>query len=162
LKSTGRHLLVEYHDCSREVLNDLGAIENLMCNAALAAKATVVGKVFHPFFPHGVSGVVVVEESHLSIHTWPEHGYAAVDFFTCGDCVPEQAHQVLFEGLEARTAEVMHVTRGMLPGPRSMSISEHRVDAPNQEDDCHGERGVCPRRAEASTSLVAMSCQGRR
>lgn len=162
MKATGRHLLVEYHDCSREVLNDLETIEKLMCKAAKAAKATVVGKVFHPFFPHGVSGVVVVEESHLSIHTWPEHGYAAVDFFTCGECVPEKAHQVLLTGLEAQTAEVMHVTRGLLPGPRSMSISEHRVDSPGESDEGHGEEKNCISRSEVSSAAAVMSCMGRR
>ncbi len=93
-----------------------------MTAAAEAAEATVVGTVFHPFSPQGISGVVVIEESHLSIHTWPEHGYAAVDFFTCGECLPERAHEVIKEGLSAATSEAMMVIRGMLPGPHSMQI----------------------------------------
>ena len=163
LKATGRHLLVEYHECNREVLNNLNTVETLMCTAAKAAKASVVGSVFHPFVPHGVSGVVVIEESHLSIHTWPEHGYAAVDFFTCGECIPEKAHEVLLKGLDARSAEIMHVKRGMLPGPQSMSVSEHRVEERTekpQESQCEDTlRGVS---SPLGPSTTAMSCMGRR
>ncbi|RMH41726.1 MAG: adenosylmethionine decarboxylase, partial [Deltaproteobacteria bacterium] len=84
LDTRSRHVLAEYHGCDPAVLDDRGTIEPLMRRAAQAAGATVVGSMFHEFAPQGVSGVVVVEESHLSIHTWPEYGYAAVDFFTCG------------------------------------------------------------------------------
>jgi S-adenosylmethionine decarboxylase len=116
LKAFGRHLLVEYRDCDRGTLDDLDGIEDAMRRAAVEADATVVASVFHPFSPQGVTGVVVVEESHLSIHTWPEHGYAAVDFYTCGDCEPQRAHDFLREFLGARRAEVLHIDRG-LPGP---------------------------------------------
>lgn len=84
-----------------------------MNQAAKAARTNIVASVFQPFEPQGVTGVVVVEESHLSIHTWPEVGYAAVDFFTCGDSIPEMAHRVLAEGLRAEHAEVIFVDRGM-------------------------------------------------
>src|SRR4051812_17412892 len=92
LNTRGRHLMVEYTGCDRQVLNDLKRIETLMNEAAIAARANVVSSVFQPFSPQGVTGVVVVEESHLSIHTWPECGYAAVDFYTCGEAMPELAH----------------------------------------------------------------------
>jgi S-adenosylmethionine decarboxylase proenzyme len=95
------------------VLDDLKRIEALMNQAAKAARTNIVASVFQPFEPQGVTGVVVVEESHLSIHTWPEHGYAAVDFFTCGESIPELAHRVLAEGLRAERAEVIFVDRGM-------------------------------------------------
>ena len=102
-----------------------------MREAAIAAGTTVVSCVFQPFDPQGVTGVVVVEESHLSIHTWPEYGYAAVDFFTCGDGVPEAAHRVLFDGLLAQRAEKMYVERGMsLDGPsmrKRSHTTEHRA-----------------------------------
>lgn len=125
MNTLGRHLLVEYHGCDGRVLNDLIRIEAMMRLAAERAGAHIVASTFHPFSPQGVSGVVVVEESHLSIHTWPEVGYAAVDFYTCGDCVPEQAHEVLRQGLKAQHAEVMFVTRGQSsPGP-SLSVSTH-------------------------------------
>jgi len=101
LNTFGRHLLVEYHGCDTRFLDDFSKLESAMVAAAEAAGATVVAKAFHRFAPQGVSGVVVIEESHLSIHTWPEYGYAAVDFYTCGDCVPERAHELLRSALGA-------------------------------------------------------------
>ena len=108
----GRHLLVEYRGCAGNILNDYDKIESMLQRAAIAAGATLVGKVFHQFTPIGVSGVVVVQESHISIHTWPEEGYAAVDFYTCGDCKPERAHELLLEELEATEFELLTVRRG--------------------------------------------------
>jgi S-adenosylmethionine decarboxylase proenzyme len=125
LKASGRHLLAEYHGCDREILNDREQVERLLRAAAEAARATVVGAVFHRFSPQGVSGVVVIEESHLSVHTWPEHGYAAVDFFTCGECTPEKAHEVIERGLRATRSETMLVNRGLLGAPRSMEVTRH-------------------------------------
>jgi S-adenosylmethionine decarboxylase proenzyme len=131
LKSTGRHLLVEYKSCNPQILNDRYSIETLMQNAAKASGTTIVTSVFHPFFPQGISGVVVIEESHLSIHTWPEYGYAAVDFFTCGDGIPERAHEVLKEGLGAEVSEVMFVSRGFLTNATSMEVRSHRTEDRN-------------------------------
>jgi len=128
LNTRGRHLLVEYTGCDPNVLDDLKRIESLMNEAATAARASIVASVFQPFEPQGVTGVVVVEESHLSIHTWPEHGYAAVDFFTCGDSVPERAHEVLAAGLKAQYAEVMQVERGSgVPG-RGIQLRSHHTE----------------------------------
>ncbi len=121
----GRHLLVEYHGCDESTLNDFSKIERMMVDAANAAGATVVAKAFHRFTPQGVSGVVVVEESHLSIHTWPEYGYAAVDFYTCGECVPERAHELLRTELNADRSEVLKIDRGTYPPGPSMQPKEH-------------------------------------
>lgn len=127
METKARHLLVEFHGCDVTVLDDKSRIESLMVGAAKAAGATVVGSMFHTFTPQGVSGVVVIEESHLSIHTWPEHGYAAVDFFTCGDCLPEKAREVLADALTAERTETMEVERGLrLPGP-VMRVRRHEV-----------------------------------
>lgn len=125
LNTYGRHLLVEYGGCSPDVLNDMDRIEVLMKEAAVAAGATIVTSTFHRFTPQGVSGVVVVQESHLSIHTWPELGYAAVDFYTCGDCTPEDAHEHLRKGLEADDYELMVVARGLGPIGSSMMKIKH-------------------------------------
>lgn len=130
MKANGRHLLVEYHECDKAVLNDVRAIERLMREAATAACCREVASVFHEFTPQGVSGVVVIEESHLSIHTWPEHGYAAVDFFTCGEGVPQNAHEVLMAGLRAQGCEVMFIDRGRMPLTPSMEIQSHYTEGP--------------------------------
>jgi len=124
MDTKARHLLAEYHGCDRDLLEDVEGVRALLEAAARAAGATVVQSVFHRFSPQGVTGVVVLEESHLSVHTWPETGYAAADLYTCGDCRPEAAHEVLFAGLCAARAEVMQVARG-LPGARGMRIEQH-------------------------------------
>ncbi|MCL4137967.1 UNVERIFIED_CONTAM: hypothetical protein GTU68_028140 [Idotea baltica] len=111
----GRHILVEYHECNKDLLNDVAAIRECMLAAALAASATIVEDVFHQFSPLGVSGVVVIKESHLAIHTWPESRYAAVDIFTCGDSMnPWEAHIYLKKAFEAGYETTMEVRRGPL------------------------------------------------
>lgn len=85
MHALGNHILVEFMGCIPEVMNDVSVIEEAMVNAADIAGATVINSTFHHFSPYGVSGVVVIQESHLAIHTWPEYGYAAVDLFTCGE-----------------------------------------------------------------------------
>ena len=85
MTALGNHILVEFMGCIPEVMNDVSVIEEAMVSAAEIARATVINSTFHHFSPYGVSGVVVIQESHLAIHTWPEYGYAAVDLFTCGE-----------------------------------------------------------------------------
>jgi S-adenosylmethionine decarboxylase len=115
MKSLGQQIVAEFYECDSEVLNDPRRIEEIMCDAALAAGATIVSKVFHTFSPHGVSGAVIIAESHLAIHTWPEYGYAAVDLFTCGNTVvPEAAYRHLKEQLRSRRASTMEMKRGQL------------------------------------------------
>ena len=130
MKTNGRHLLVEYRGCERTLLDNKSFVERIMRRAAVIAGATEVGSIFRNFKPQGVSGVVVVEESHLSIHTWPEYGYAAVDFYTCGDCAPEKADDYLRDQLRCETAEVMVVERGIEPPSRSLHVVEHRAESP--------------------------------
>jgi S-adenosylmethionine decarboxylase proenzyme len=126
LKSLGRHILVEFYGCNREKLNDLKLIEETMIGAAEYAKATVVDDVFHKFNPHGISGVVVISESHLAIHTWPEYGYAAVDLFTCGESVdPWDAFFFLSRELEAESNTTMELKRGLLDIPNL----RHKVES---------------------------------
>ena len=131
MKSYGQHLLAEYRGCDRELLDDLPAIERLLRRAAELAGTTIVAAVFHPFSPQGVTGVVVVEESHLSIHTWPEHGYAAVDFYTCGECHPERAHDYLCQELCAEQSEVMVIERGHEAPNHSMLVRSHSASQPS-------------------------------
>lgn len=110
----GRHLLAEFHDCGADALDDPARVERLMNEAARLSGATVVRSVFHAFSPHGVSGVVVVEESHLAVHTWPEYRYAAVDYFYCGDLDCGAALRRLEEGLLAARVETKEVARGVV------------------------------------------------
>jgi S-adenosylmethionine decarboxylase proenzyme len=115
LNTHGKHLLVEYVGCSFSALDDVVGIQAMMERAACAARMTIVASVFKPFIPQGVSGVVIVEESHISIHTWPEVGYAAVDCYTCGAGDPEAAFEALRIGLESQYHEIVYVQRGLNP-----------------------------------------------
>jgi S-adenosylmethionine decarboxylase len=107
--------LVELHGCDPEALKSIDLIREVMVSAAKVANATIVGVNFHEFSPFGVSGVVVIAESHLSIHTWPEYRYAAVDIFTCGDLLrPEVAADYVALKLKCRNASVVEVRRGLI------------------------------------------------
>jgi S-adenosylmethionine decarboxylase len=122
LESLGRHLLLELYDCSSEVLNSLESVKTAMVEAAKRAEATIVDVVFHEFNPFGISGVVVIAESHLSVHTWPEHRYAAVDIFSCGETLkPAEAANYLVEQLGASRASCVEVKRGVFPGTAGLT-----------------------------------------
>ena len=115
MNALGKQLLLELQDCDKEVLDDLSFLRDAMVSAAINCGATVLGESFHHFYPQGVSGVVVIAESHLSIHTWPEYGYAAVDIFTCGTSVePEKAAEALIEKLRAKNHSLTEIQRGLL------------------------------------------------
>jgi len=114
-RALGHQLMVEYYGCLPEYLNDVEHIRDAMIDAARATGATVVGEVFHEFNPHGISGVVVIAESHLAIHSWPEYGYAAVDLFTCGEEIdPYKGFDLLRQRLAAERFEVQEFYRGRL------------------------------------------------
>jgi S-adenosylmethionine decarboxylase proenzyme len=111
----GQHLLVEFYNCNPDMLDNVQGIERHMNDAALRSGATIVESAFHRFQPYGVSGVVVISESHLAIHTWPEYGYASVDLFTCGDTVdPLVAYEYLRGVFEAKHVEIQMLKRGNL------------------------------------------------
>ena len=80
----GRQMTVEFYDCSAAILADVKRMEAIFLEAARVSGAHVVNATFHAFEPQGVSGVLVISESHFAVHAWPEHDYAAVDLFTCG------------------------------------------------------------------------------
>ncbi len=111
----GKHLLLELKGCDKEVLNDIGFLKGALITAAGEAGATVLGESFHQFNPHGVSGVVIIAESHLCIHTWPEYGYAAADIFTCGNSVqPVKAAEILARKLGSKNHSMIEMQRGIL------------------------------------------------
>ncbi|MBU8933897.1 MAG: adenosylmethionine decarboxylase [candidate division Zixibacteria bacterium] len=114
MKILGRHLVVELSQCDCEQLDDLDFLERCLNEAVRCSGATKVKSVFHRYNPQGVSGVVVIAESHCSIHTWPEYGYAAVDFFTCGETVdPYKAFESLRSALKAGDVQVRELKRGI-------------------------------------------------
>jgi S-adenosylmethionine decarboxylase proenzyme len=118
MTALGSHLLAEFSGCDPACLSSLEHITRSMLAAAEASGATVVTHSFHHFSPLGVSGVVIISESHLAIHTWPEHRFAAVDFFTCVNrVVPQRALDSLKAALGAQAMETAHLERGPLRLP---------------------------------------------
>ncbi len=119
LKALGRHLILEFYGCTPEALDHKEKIEEILVSAAENAGAHVIHPFFHKFSPQGVSGMVIIAESHLSIHTWPEYGYAAVDVFVCGDYVDcDLAYETIRSALEAKSSQIMEFKRGALDIPR--------------------------------------------
>ena len=115
MKKLGTQLIVELYDCDREALNSTDVVGEIMLRAAAAAKTTVVGHSFHKFSPRGVTGVVLIKESHIAVHTWPEYGYCAVDIFTCGQLTDGNAAiEVIREAFNSGRHVVMEVRRGLL------------------------------------------------
>ena len=117
MNALGRHILVEFNGCCPDILNDVAVIEESMVTAARNAGATVIQSTFHHFSPFGVYGVVVIQESHLAIHTWPEYGYAAVDLFTCGESVDPW---VSFDHLKVAFKAANHSSIEMYRGSLSL------------------------------------------
>ena len=114
MKKLGRHLIVEFADCDHNILNNLEFLEKHMNESVRKAGATIVSSKFHRYNPQGVSGVVVIAESHISIHTWPEYGYAAVDFFTCGEAVdPYKAYEYMKKMLNSKNSHITELKRGI-------------------------------------------------
>jgi S-adenosylmethionine decarboxylase len=118
MKSLGNHLIIELYDCKSEIINDLHKVEDILMESVNISGAEIITPVFHKFNPHGVSGVVVIAESHFSIHTWPEYGYCAVDIFTCGDTIDSQkALTFMKKAFEAKSISVVETKRGILNLP---------------------------------------------
>jgi S-adenosylmethionine decarboxylase len=108
----GKQLVLELYECPLEIIDNQLIVEQALLATAAAIQATVVDIVFHKFSPQGVSGVVVIMESHIAIHTWPEHGYAAVDIFTCGDMDLAPGVEVIRTLLQAGRVEEQLIFRG--------------------------------------------------
>ena len=118
MATAGTHCILELYDCSRALLNDRIFIQNALRQAAEQARSTLLKEISYQFQPHGVTALVLLAESHISIHTWPETGYAAIDVFTCGQHTkPEEACLYLVRSLQARSHSLQKLPRYMAPLP---------------------------------------------
>lgn len=132
-KSLGEHILADFLGCSSTVLRDVEQIRTFMHEAAKRANASIVSEEFHQFRPWGVSGAIIVKESHLTIHTWPEYEYAAVDLFTCGDSLDIwSAMNYLKEKLECASMETADVARGVV---RLGGVDSSMRNLPGEEEE---------------------------
>ena len=118
MNALGRHLLIELHGCEPGILDDIDAIREMMVRAAKQMCVTILEVMSHKFEPQGVTAIVMIAESHLSIHTWPEHGYAAVDVFTCNGEIPDQVQTFIAQTLRATQVSAVEVKRGILRADR--------------------------------------------
>jgi S-adenosylmethionine decarboxylase len=122
------HTLLELHGCDPALLKDAEALRPLLLDAVRAGHGTVVTEIFHNFSPHGVSGVIVIAESHVAIHTWPEHGYAAVDIFSCSSALD----QVKIENCIRLGLRASHVSR------RAFERGQIEPDSPEASEKSGG------------------------
>jgi S-adenosylmethionine decarboxylase len=125
LRALGIQLAIELFDCDEKILNDYRLLEQSLVEAATKAGATVVDSVFHQFNPHGISGAVIIAESHIAIHTWPEYCYAALDIFTCGtDIDPNGIAEEVKYVLGADRMHVSRILRGVTVGEQERSYAQ--------------------------------------
>lgn len=115
--SIGHHYIVEASGCDPKIIGSVEKVQQILVKAAEIAGAQVWAISFSRFPPNGVSGVVVISESHISTHTWPELGYGALDIYTCGSHVdPEKAVIYAIEAFGATTSHITEITRGIEEG----------------------------------------------
>ncbi|MEY2856001.1 MAG: hypothetical protein RLZZ74_310 [Cyanobacteriota bacterium] len=117
MEQMGTHLVIDAWQAPAELLNDPEAIREALIEAITVGKATLIDMCVHQFSPHGVTATATLAESHIAIHTWPEHGYFAADLFFCGAGQPEMAAKVLQRALKARQVKVQEFQRGFIPAP---------------------------------------------
>jgi len=130
MKSLGQQLIVELYGCDRTLLDDPSRLEQILTEAIDRSGGTIIRPCFHQFSPHGVTGVVVIAESHVSIHTWPEFGYCALDVFTCGTLVnTDQIFEYVRSELQAQETSVMEVKRGTLVLPPHEELRHKPMEA---------------------------------
>ncbi len=115
MEKMGTHLVVDAWQAPAELLNNPEKIREALIEAIAAGKATLIDLCVHQFSPQGVTATATLAESHIAIHTWPEHGYFAADLFFCGAGKPEVAMKVLQTALQAQKVEMRQLERGFIP-----------------------------------------------
>lgn len=129
VQSLGNHLIVELYECNSVIINRKRDVEKALQDAVKISGARMVQSVIHEFNPHGISGVIVIEESHFSVHTWPEYGYCALDIFTCGDEIDyHSALNYLKEKFQAANMSVNEIKRGILDLPVKLLHKPEKIE----------------------------------
>jgi len=114
-KYLGKHLIVEFYGCSSKNIDNVKFLEKTLEESVAKAGGNILGKLFHKFKPQGVTGIIAISESHVSIHTWPENGYVAIDIFTCGrEMDPWTVYRELRAKIKPEKVKVMELKRGEL------------------------------------------------
>lgn len=109
----GRHVILEMWGCCKDITNNVDVVKEILIKATEATNATLVDIVCHRFNPHGITGVAILAESHISVHTWPEYGYTAADIFICGNTVdPLNAASYMAQAFHAKETSTLELKRG--------------------------------------------------
>ena len=115
LSTLGKHIILEMWGCCKDTIDNVEVVKEILVKAAESVKATLVDVVCHRFSPYGVTGVAILAESHIAVHTWPEHGYAAADIFICGSAInPRNAASYMAEAFYAKETSFLELNRGDL------------------------------------------------
>ncbi len=145
MPALGRHIIAELYHCEVEKIDDVTFVEKAMLEAAELAGATVINSTFHHFSPFGVSGVIVIQESHFSIHCWPEYAYASIDIYTCGDSVnPWVAYEHLKKAFGASHGSTMELNRGQ----------NNLLSTGKKSPEFHGEKQTIKKESIKSTRNI--------
>jgi S-adenosylmethionine decarboxylase len=112
LENLGKHCTLEVYGVKDDLLNDLDFIDTILRQAAIVSGATILDSVFHQFQPQGITFILLLAESHISIHTWPEKGCAAIDIYTCGLSNPESAMWHVIEQFKPKSHSTKSFPRG--------------------------------------------------
>ncbi|WP_413164519.1 adenosylmethionine decarboxylase [Capilliphycus salinus ALCB114379] len=143
MKKLGTHLILDAWQCPADLLNDPERIRNSILEAITAGNATLIDLCVHQFSPHGVTATATLAESHIAIHTWPEHGYFAADFFFCGQGEPRKAVEVLKTALQAQKAVLKEFKRGFEPETEAAIDSDH-LNPSVISEPLVSEKEICP------------------
>jgi S-adenosylmethionine decarboxylase proenzyme len=115
MRELGRHLIFEFSGCDGVLLNDSKRIEEVLVKAAEKSGMKVVGKASHKFGSQGVTSVIILAESHIVVHTWPEYGYVAIDIFVCGSAAqPMRAYEEVLRAFSPKSVSALEVKRGLI------------------------------------------------
>ncbi len=137
-ENLGKHVIAEFYGIKSELIADVARVENFMNKSAQESNFTIISSHFHQFEPHGVTGVIIISESHMTIHTWPEYGYAAIDVFTCGEKVdPIDAITNLSKYFKPTKTDVNVSIRGIsgiIENYRKEDAKKGRIEKSYQKD----------------------------
>lgn len=160
MDTLGQHYIVEASGCDPEIISSVSKVEEILVKAAEKARVQIWSISFHRFHPHGVSGVVVISESHLSVHTWPEYGYVALDIYTCGEeSEPEEAVEYALEMFRASSVHVTEISRGLQEGD---NIFFHSIVTWEEEIEQKGKAKNLPEEVETRSRKVVQELNARK
>jgi S-adenosylmethionine decarboxylase proenzyme len=117
MKALGRHIIGDFYGCDRVLIDDASFVQKILLDVVGRSGATIINHTFHKFSPQGVTGVVVIAESHVAIHSWPEHGFLALDIFSCTERINDRfILQEVALAFKAARSECCRLERGHQQG----------------------------------------------